>query len=236
MAGRAEPIEFKSGGEVYTLDFTTNSLCSLEDEFGLSISGVGEKLASGALGVRGARALFRAALLEERPEITPIQAGRLLAELGSDTSAELVQEAFNRLKEGLEAGVRKLPAVDARGRLTVEAGGVRVMLSFNMNAQAEIEDYYGGLTPEDILARFEGDGVGLRDIRAMFRAALIDHKEVTLEEAGRIMDKLGIRFASEAVKAAFPGSFPDAVEEDEAPPNRAKRRAAAAKASPTKRR
>lgn len=234
----AKPIEFEFGGEVYSVGFTTNALCSLEEEFGgMSIAAVGEMVASGSGGVRGARALFRAALLDARPDLSPVGAGRIMEELGPDRSAELLQEAFDQLKLGLATGV-KLPSPDIRGRLQFEASGLRLTLSFHMNAQAEMEAYFAGLKPEQIMARLDSGGASLQDLRALFRAALVDAREVSLLEAGAIMDRVGLKLSAEAVKAAFLASFPKAAEpegeEDEAPANRAGRRAAAARARPTK--
>lgn len=242
MAASAVPIEFEVDGEVYPVAFTVNALCSLEEMFSATITQVGELVSSGKAGVRGVLALFRASLLEGHPEITPVETGRLIAELGQARSTELVQDAFNRLKEGLVAKVT-LPPVDGRGRLTLDTAGVRLTLSFNINAQAEMEAYFHGMKPEEILARMSDEGVGIRDIRAMFRAALLDDKEVTLEDAGRLMDRIGIRLSAEAVRLAFPASFPEKEpgEEDDGAGghgNRRDRRAAAAGAgrSPTSRR
>lgn len=236
-ASGAKPIEFEYSGEVYQVGFSTNALCSLEDEFGgMSIAAVGEMVASGSGGVRGARALFRAALFDGRPDLSPVAAGLIMEELGPDRTAELIQEAFERLKAGMEATV-KLPSPDARGRLSFEAAGLRLTLSFHMNAQAEMEAYFAGLNPEQILARLESKGASLSDLRALFRSALVDFREVTLADAGAIMDRIGVKVAGDAVKVAYLAAFPKKApeeDEEETPGNRAQRRAAASKARPTK--
>lgn len=239
MAGQDAPIEFDVGGVVYGFSFTTNALCSLEGEFGgRSIASVGEMISTGSAGVSGARALFRAGLTEDRPAITPVETGRLMGELGADRASELVQEAFDRLKNRLSETIGKLPAPDARGRLSFEVAGIRLTLAFGMNAQAEMELYFGGLTPAEIRAKLQADGCGLQDMRAMFRAALVDDRDLSLVDAGRLMDRIGIRVAGEAIKAAYPAAFPKPPldgEGDAATGNRQQRRAAAAKKSPTKR-
>lgn len=236
MVAVTGPIEFEHDGVRYPVALTVNSLCSLEDQFGgRSITVLGEDIASGAAGARGVRALFRAALVEGHPEITDRDAGRILTALGADAAGEIIQKAFEKVQSGLDVEIGDLPKVDAKGALAFDVAGERLVLIFGMNAQAELEDYFDGLSPEEIARKIGKREVSLRDLRAMFRAAIIDDRDVSLEAAGKIIDRVGLRVAGRAVAEAFVGAFPEAATEIEGEPepgNRRQRRAA--KANPTK--
>lgn len=238
MAKVSRQVEFVVDGESYPVALTVNSLCGLEDEFGgRSITAIGDEIAAGTAGARGVRALFRAALVEGHPDITPMQAGRLVSELGAGRASEIIQQAFEAVQAGLDEDPQDLPSPDARGRLKFEALGERMTLAFHMNAQAELEDYFDGLSPEEIARKIGKREISLRDLRAMFRAALIDDRELSLEAAGDLMNKIGLRVVGSAVAEAFVGAFPEAADEmqDDGKPqgNRRTRRAAARK-HPTK--
>ena len=236
-AGVPEKIVVVHEGQEIPAAFTTNALCEIEAQFGgKSLASIGDDLEGGRGSMSDARALFRAVLIEALPDLTPVGAGRILSDVGADEAARVIQAAFERLKSGLDGGTVKLPEPDARGRLAFEAGGERLVLAVHFNAQAELEAYFGGLSPTEILAKLH-DGVAIADIRALFRAALIDHREVTLGDAGRIMDRIGLATASQASAKAFLAAFPKAVPEDEGDQggNRQQRRAKVA-ANPTKRR
>lgn len=234
MAKVSEQPKFDGpDGESYGVALTVNSLCSLEEQFGgKSITTVGEDIASGRAGARGVRALFQAALLEDHPDVTPQEAGRLVDHLGAGKASEVIMAAFEQVQSGLEEKVQDLPEVDQRGRLSFDAGGERLVLVFGMNAQAELEDYFDGLQPAEIAEKIGKKEIALRDLRAMLRCALFDDRDVTLEEAGRIIDRIGLRVAGSAIAKAFVGAFPDAAEkmvEEEEGGNRRQRRAAARK-------
>lgn len=234
-------IDFEFEGERYPVALTVNSLCGLEEMFGgRSISVVGEEIASGRAGARGVRALFRAAVIAKHPEVTERDAGRMVDHLGSEEAGSIIMGAFESLQRGLEAEPPEMPKADQRGRLAFEVGGERIVLVFGMNAQAELEDYFDGLQPEEIARKIATKEISLRDLRAMFRAALIDDRDVSLEGAGDVIDRVGLRVAGSAVAQAFVGAFPQAAAEmkggDDDSGNRQQRRAAASgRAHPTKR-
>jgi len=236
MAVVSGPVAFDVDGESYSVAFTVNALCALEEEFGgRSISDIGDNIASGSAGARGVRALFRASLLDAHPQISDRDAGRLLDALGAQAAGDIIQQAFARVQAGLQDIAGELPPVDKQGRLIFEVAGERIMLVFGFNAQAELEDYFGGLKPEEIARKVGAREITLRDLRAMFRASAIDDRELTIAAAGRLIDRIGLKVAGRAVAVAFVGAFPEAATEMEGEPegNRRQRRAAAAR--PTKR-
>lgn len=236
MGKISEPIAFEHGGVSYPVAFTVNALCALEEQFGgRSIASLGEDIASGAAGARGVRALFRAALIEAHPDLTDRDAGRLLDALGADASGDIIQRAFERVQSGLDEDIGDLPEADAKGALAFDVAGERLVLVFGMNAQAELEDYFGGLSPEEIARKIGQREVSLRDLRAMFRAAVIDDREMSIASAGALIDRVGLRVAGRAVAVAFVGAFPQVaadLEGEAEAGNRRQRRAA--RANPTK--
>lgn len=239
MATVSRQVDFEFGGQRYPVALTVNSLCGLEEVFGgRSISAVGEDIASGRAGARGVRALFRAAVISDHPEVTERDAGRMVDELGAEKAGEIIMAAFDTLQSGLEAEAPEMPKADQRGRLAIEVAGERIVLVFGMNAQAELEDYFDGLQPEEIARKLAEREISLRDLRAMLRAAVIDDREVSLADAGALIDRIGLKVAGAAVAQAFVGAFPEVASElvAEQGGNRAQRRAAAkGPAHPSKR-
>lgn len=237
MVGVPEKVVLVHDGKEIEARFTTNALCAVEAAFqGQSLEQVGVDLSAGRGGIKAARAVFRAVLLESLPDLTDVEAGRLLQAVGAEEGTRVIQAAFDQLKAGTVATPVELPNCSPTGQLAFEAGGSRYVLNFGFNAQAELEDVFPGLDMVGI-ARLLGLGASIAQIRAMFRAALMDQREVSLHEAGGIMDRVGLATASAATAKAFIGSFPKVAEgsdpdqgEAKAPGNRQVRRATVAKA------
>jgi len=230
------------GGREVEAKFSTNGLCTVEEEFGgQSLETIGKQMEAGGASFAAVRAIFRAALFHDAPELSPVQAGRVLQEVGTEFAGRVIQQAFDNWKAG-ELGLPvKLPDLDAQARLAFEVGNVRYVLAFGFNAMAEIEPAFPGMSMPQIAAELAGGGVSVMRLRAMFRAALIDWRETSLFEAGELMDVIGLATVSEAVGKAFIGAFPKVPANDgdqggEVEGNRTTRRAAAAakKANPTK--
>lgn len=228
-----------SQGREIVATFTTNGLCVAEASFGgLSLEQVGKAMEQGRAAAGAVRAIFHCLLLPGDPEITPVGAGRILGEIGLDRAAEVIQAAHGAWMAGAVAGPIAIPDADQQGRLAFEAGGVRFVLAFHFNAMAEIEPVFPGMTMPMIANDLLEGGTSVVRLRAMFRAALIDDREVSLFEAGELIDRIGLAIVAEAVGKAFIAAFPKTVEvepEAEDDGNRKARRAAAAgKANPTK--
>lgn len=235
MTAAPEKAVLAVDGQDVEARFTTNGLCSVEAALGgQSLEAIGEQMKAGRASFQVVRAVFRAVLLHARPDLTEVQAGRILNDVGPDEAARVIQLAFVAWKAG-NAGVKvELPDLDPRGRLAFEAGGERHVLAFHFNAMAELEPMFPGMTMPEIAGELLGGGVSVLRIRAMFRAALIDHRELSLFEAGDVMDRIGVGTVSDAVGKAFVGAFPKVPEEEgdqgadpDATGNRQQRRAAA---------
>lgn len=87
-------------------------------------------------------------------------------------------------------------------------------LRYNMNALVEFED----VTGQGVLKAFEDIDKGnlsLKDIRALVWAGLLDYnEELTLKEAGDVMDECGIETTIEKLTDAIQYAFPDTKEND----------------------
>ena len=237
MVGVPESVVLVHDGRELQARFTINGLCAVEASFnGMSLEAVGADLAAGRGGIKAARAMFRAVLLDGMPDLTDVAAGRILQAVGADEATRVIQAAFDQLKVGTNLEPAPLPEANPKGELAFEVGGSRYVLTFGFNAQAELEDVFPGLDMRGIAALLHVNGASVVQIRAMFRAAIIDQREVSLHEAGGIMDRIGLATAGAAVGKAFLASFPKAApDEDDAPTgeevqgNRRTRRAAAVK-------
>lgn len=244
MTASPEKVVVAIDGADAEVRFTTNGLCEVEGAFGgQSLERIGEAMRGGRAGFSIVRTLFRALLLHDRPDLSEVQAGRHIQELGTEEVARVIQAAFDAWKAGALGRKLDLPDVDPRGRLAFEAGGVRYVLEFGFNAMAEIEPVFPGLSMPEIAAELTGGaGVSVNRLRAMFRAALIDQRETSLFEAGDLMDRIGVATISDAVGKAFVAAFPKVPKDDgdqgdgDAPEGnrRARRAAEAGKGNPTR--
>lgn len=85
---------FEASGKRYTLRYGNNALAELEGLLGLPITQIGERFTTGAVGVREMRNIFWAGLMMQHPELSLVDAGNLMDEVGLQRVAELVTEAF----------------------------------------------------------------------------------------------------------------------------------------------
>lgn len=108
-----------------------------------------------------------------------------------------------------------------QGIVRFEAGEATHTLVFGINALCALEDEFD-CSVQEIGSKLSGGGkpVRMKDLRAIFRAGLIEgwpsggmiNEEPTHDDAGRIMTLLGPKRATELVGEAFVAAFPDAVE------------------------
>jgi hypothetical protein len=90
-------LGFEADGQAYTLAFTINALVALEDETELTAETIGPALSQGATGrLRMLRTVFWAALLEHHPEVTQVEAGRIITSVGPQAAMQLVAAALQR--------------------------------------------------------------------------------------------------------------------------------------------
>lgn len=102
-----------------------------------------------------------------------------------------------------------------RGEVEIAYSGEKYLLRYSTNSLCELEDQVKMTIPE-ILAHFTGGAnLGLKMLRAVLWAGLLEHHEkdsVTIEMAGKIIDELSSIKVLEAVQTALIASFPEEVE------------------------
>lgn len=88
-------VSFEVAGVNYTMRFSANALCELEDALDMGINAVATQLGNPAsLRLKTVRAVFWAGLRDHHPDMTTVQAGDLVTELGIPRAIELVGKAF----------------------------------------------------------------------------------------------------------------------------------------------
>lgn len=102
-----------------------------------------------------------------------------------------------------------------KGEVTLQAGGETYRLRFTTNAMCELEDATGK-TISEIVADLSDEKTppGLRTMRVLLWAALIEHQEgTTVKDAGKICDEVGMASIGALIGKAIQQAFPD-VDED----------------------
>jgi len=112
-----------------------------------------------------------------------------------------------------------------RGAVALQAGKSAFTLSFSVNALCELEDALGLPVAKIAAGMNDPENVRLKTVRALVWAALRDHhEEISLKEAGEIINDAGIPACMEKIGQAFQLAFPDQPEaqEEGARPQKAK--------------
>jgi hypothetical protein len=86
-------VSIEVDGETYTLVYSLNTLCEIEDKLGGAVSDIASLGASGRRW-NTLRTVFWAALQDYHPEITLQQAGRMVSAMGLTKADEAVGKAF----------------------------------------------------------------------------------------------------------------------------------------------
>jgi len=103
-----------------------------------------------------------------------------------------------------------------RGEASFDVGGRAYRLKFDWNAAAEFEEA-AGRPLSDALLDVAREKLSARALRAMLWAGLQEHHgDVTLKDAGRLIDAMGRREAQRVMGVALRYFFPE-LEEDETP-------------------
>lgn len=94
MANREKgEVSFEAGGKQYTLRYSSNALCELEDALNLGINDIIARMKN--MRVKDARAIFWAGLTDNHPDIDLKAAGRMLDEIKIEKATSLITEAFS---------------------------------------------------------------------------------------------------------------------------------------------
>ncbi|HGG04728.1 MAG TPA: hypothetical protein ENK28_04665 [Aliiroseovarius sp.] len=80
--------------------------------------------------------------------------------------------------------------IKKNGRGSIEVAGVRLLLDFN--ALCQVEDELG-VALSEMGEYFSSGKIAGRDVRLVIRAAMLaDNPDVTLEDAGQVVTKIGV--------------------------------------------
>ena len=105
-----------------------------------------------------------------------------------------------------------------RGESTCEVEGRAYRVRFSWNSAAEYE-VAAGKPLSDALLDIAREKLSARSLRAMIWAGLQErHPEVTIEEAGRLIDRMGRAEAQRVMAVALRYYFPELEEDEEADP------------------
>ena len=97
-------VSFDLDGQTYTLSFSANALCELEDLLNLGVNEITVRLSqSDKVRIKTVRAVFWAALTDHHPDITVKDAGVLLTRLTVAKAIDLIAQAFSRAFPDQEA-------------------------------------------------------------------------------------------------------------------------------------
>jgi len=98
----------------------------------------------------------------------------------------------------------------ARGTMALAIGAVDYTLAFTTNALCELEEAAGMPAPQ-FLASLEDpkNPPGIKPIRLLLWAGLLDHHNLTLKEAGGLIDEVGLDVLAEKLGAAVSQSMPE---------------------------
>lgn len=88
-------VSFESGGQTYTMRFSANALCELEDALEMGVNAVASQLANPeSMRLKMVRVVFWAGLRDHHPEITLHQAGEIITDVSLTAAMGLVSKAF----------------------------------------------------------------------------------------------------------------------------------------------
>jgi hypothetical protein len=94
MAKAKGEVSVEADGKTYTLVFSINALCELEDKLGASVSDIAA-LSTNGKRFGTIRTVFWAGLQEHHPDLTLKDAGRIITAMGIPAADAAVGEAFS---------------------------------------------------------------------------------------------------------------------------------------------
>jgi hypothetical protein len=108
-------VAFKAGDKEYTLSFSINAMCELEDHLELSINQIANKVQDPSqMKMSYLRAIIWAALQDNHPDIDLKTAGAIASEAGAVAVMDAIKACFVAAFPELEAGKKSDPRKAAR--------------------------------------------------------------------------------------------------------------------------
>jgi hypothetical protein len=88
-------VSFETGEKTYTMRFSANALCELEDALEMGVNAVAKQLANPeSMRLKMVRVVFWAGLRDHHPEITLHQAGEIITDVSLTQAMGVVSKAF----------------------------------------------------------------------------------------------------------------------------------------------
>lgn len=110
-------VALSADGRVYTLSFSINALCELEDAVGETVNAIAAQMSDGSrVKLKTIRTLVWAALRDHHPETSLEDAGDIIGAAGVPAAMEAIGEAFAKAFPEAEEG-------KAKGSRPRKAGG-----------------------------------------------------------------------------------------------------------------
>jgi hypothetical protein len=118
MANRNKgEVSLQAGDKEYTLRFSANALCELEDATGMGINGIAQQLSSvDSMRMRTVIAVVWAGLLDRHPGITKEEAGEIITEATLLKTMSVVSDAFVLTFGKVEDVEAALPTLPGKAR------------------------------------------------------------------------------------------------------------------------
>lgn len=88
-------VSFESGDKTYTMRYSANALCELEDALDMGVNAIATRLANPeSMRWKMVRVVFWAGLRDHHQEITLHQAGEMITDISATAAMELISKAF----------------------------------------------------------------------------------------------------------------------------------------------
>ena len=92
----AKKVSFSVDGEEFVLTMNFAALCAVEEETDTAFPALVAQMSSGNVRLSTIVAMFRAALLKERPAVTQDEAIGLIEKIGPERAVKLISEAIEQ--------------------------------------------------------------------------------------------------------------------------------------------
>lgn len=104
-------VSFDAGGRSFTMRFSANALCELEDATGMGINALLTVLADPAkMRLKMVRAVLWAGLQDHHPDVTLHQAGEIITDLSLTKAMDLAGKSFELAFQDTSKSVPQKPA------------------------------------------------------------------------------------------------------------------------------
>lgn len=116
-------ISFDVNGKSYTMRFSANALCELEDATGMGINALLAQLSDPAsMRLKMVRAVLWAGLRDHHSDVTLHQAGEIITDLTLPRAMELASKSFELAFQDTSKSVPPKPAQTGSAKSTIQVG------------------------------------------------------------------------------------------------------------------